>query len=276
MTRFRRRTMSQKLFLYGCLILAAFIFLAPFGIMLMGSMQKIRYFYADLSFLIPDKLTFDNYITLFDRGMITRWLTNSGIITIIPVVFQVFLCTLLGYIFGKKVFKGRDFIFWTLMAMVMIPKQLLIIPHYIMYSWFGWINTYSALIVPELWGIMGVFLLRQFMQSIPKELEEAAYMDGASDFRIFYKIIMPLSLPAMATVGTFAFIANWNDLFTALIFMTSEDMFPITVGITAFLDQEGNFGIEMAAATVSFIPTFLVFLFFQRYFTDGINFTGMK
>ncbi|MDQ0338569.1 multiple sugar transport system permease protein [Caldalkalibacillus uzonensis] len=201
---------------------------------------------------------------------------NSMIITVIPVLTQVFLCTLLGYIFAKKRFKGKEVIFWLMMAMVMVPKQLLIIPNYILYSWFNWINTLYPMIVPELWGIMGVFLLRQYMQSIPRELEEAAYMDGAGDFRIFFSIIMPLSAPAMAVVGTFAFISNWNDFFTPLIFTTQEHMFPLTVGMASLLDREGSFGVQMAVATVSFIPSFLIFLFFQKYFTEGISLSGIK
>lgn len=269
-------TLVQKIVIYILLILFAVAFFGPFLIMILGSLKEMRTFHADPSFLIPNDISLANYEFIFTRGPILRWLLNSTVITVIPVLSQIFLCTLLGYIFAKKQFKGKEFIFWTMMAMVMIPKQLLIIPHYIMYSWFEWINTYYPLIVPELWAIMGVFLLRQFMQSIPKELEEAAYMDGAGDFRIFFKIIMPLSVPAMATVGTFAFIGNWNDLFTPLIFMTSEDMYTVTVGITSLLSREGNFGVEMAAAAVSFLPTFLIFLFFQRYFTEGISLSGLK
>lgn len=269
-------SLARKIIAYLLLILFAVVFLGPFIIMVLGSLKEMRIFHGDPSFLIPDDVTFANYTYIFTRGPIMRWLLNSTVITVIPVLSQIFLCTLLGYIFAKKQFKGKEFIFWAMMAMVMIPKQLLIIPHYIMYSWFDWINTYYALIVPELWAIMGVFLLRQFMQSIPKELEEAAYMDGANDFRIFFKIIMPLSAPAMAVVGTFAFIGAWNDLFSPLIFMTSEEMYTVTVGITSLLSREGNFGVEMAAATVSFLPTFLIFLFFQRYFTEGISLSGLK
>jgi len=123
---------------------------------------------------------------------------------------------------------------------------------------------------------LGVFLMRQFMQSIPRELDEAAKMDGASDLKIFFHVILPLSKPAMATVGTFAFIGNWNDLFTPLIFTNSEEMYPLTVGLATLLGKEGNFGLQMASAAISFIPTFLVYLFFQRYFTQGIALSGLK
>ena len=185
-------------------------------------------------------------------------------------------CAVLGYIFAKKQFPGREIVFWVFMAVIMIPQQLLIIPKFIMFSDFGWINTYWALIVPELWGIMGVFLVRQFLQNIPNDLEEAAYIDGANDIQIFFKVILPLSIPVVATVGTFSFISNWNDLFQPLIYLTQEKMFPVTLGLASMLGKEGNFGIEMAGSTVSFIPTFLIFLFFQRYFTEGIQMSGLK
>jgi multiple sugar transport system permease protein len=153
---------------------------------------------------------------------------------------------------------------------------LLIIPRYIMFSEFGWINTYLPLIVPEIWGILGVFFVRQYMQTLPKDLEEAARIDGAGDFTIFFKIMLPLSKPVIATVGTFAFISNWNDLLTPLIFTTSQDMYPVTVGLASLLTKEGNFGVEMAGSLLSFIPTFLIFLFFQRYFVKGIALSGLK
>lgn len=123
---------------------------------------------------------------------------------------------------------------------------------------------------------MGVFLVRQFLQGIPNDLEEAALIDGASDIQIFFKIILPLSIPVVATVGTFSFISNWNDLFQPLIYLTQEKMFPVTLGLASILGKEGNFGIEMAGSVVSFIPTFLIFLFFQRYFTEGIQMSGLK
>jgi multiple sugar transport system permease protein len=114
------------------------------------------------------------------------------------------------------------------------------------------------------------------MQTLPKDLEEAARIDGAGDFTVFFKIMLPLAKPVIATVGTFAFISNWNDLLTPLIFTTSQDMYPVTVGLASLLTKEGNFGVEMAGSLLSFIPTFLIFLFFQRYFVKGIALSGIK
>lgn len=266
----------KKLIAYIALIILGFCFLMPFVIMIMGSFKDIEYAQLDPLFWIPENPSIANYLYIMRDGLFVRWIWNSVVITIIPVFSQMLFCAVLGYIFAKKQFVGRELIFWIFMGVIMIPQQLLIIPKYIMFSDFGWINTYWALIIPELWGIMGVFLVRQFLQGIPNDLEEAALIDGASDIQIFFKIILPLSIPVVATVGTFSFISNWNDLFQPLIYLTQEKMFPVTLGLASILGKEGNFGIEMAGSVVSFIPTFLIFLFFQRYFTEGIQMSGLK
>lgn len=266
----------KKVISYIALIVLGFCFLMPFIIMVLGSLKEVEYAQLDPLFWIPDEPTLKNYLYILSDGLFLRWIWNSVVITIIPVFSQMLFCAILGYIFAKKQFIGREFIFWVFMGVIMIPQQLLIIPKYIMFSDFGWINTYWALIVPEIWGIMGVFLVRQFLQGIPNDLEEAAYIDGANDFQVFVKIILPLSVPVVATVGTFSFISNWNDLFQPLIYLTQETMFPVTLGLASILGKEGNFGIEMAGSAVSFIPTFLIFLFFQRFFTEGIQMSGLK
>lgn len=268
--------MSKKVISYVALVFLGFCFLLPFVIMILGSFKDVQFAQLDPLFWIPDSPTWKNYIYIMNDGLYVRWIMNSMIITIIPVASQMIFCAILGYVFAKKKFPGRELIFWIFMGVIMIPQQLLIIPKYIMFADFGWINTYYALIVPELWGIMGVFLVRQFLQGIPDDLEEAAYIDGASDMQVFFKVILPLSFPVIATVGTFAFISNWNDLFQPLIYLTQEKMFPVTLGLASMLGKEGNFGIEMAGSAVSFIPTFLIFLFFQRYFTEGIQMSGLK
>ncbi|MET3726805.1 ABC-type glycerol-3-phosphate transport system permease component [Fictibacillus halophilus] len=266
----------KKTIIYILVSIIAICFFAPFVIMISGSFNDLDLFVADPLFWLPTTPTIENYAKILINESFPRWFMNSVIITIIPVITQVFFCTLIGYIFAKKEFKGKELIFWSLLAMVMVPRQLLIIPNYILFNYLSWIDTYLVFIVPELWTIMGVFLIRQYLQSIPKELEEAAWMDGATDLQIFFKVIMPLSKPAMATIGTFAFIGNWNDLFSPLIFTTSEEMYPLTVGLATLLDKTGNFGLQMAGATLSFIPTFLVFIFFQKYFTEGISLSGLK
>ncbi|MGG1573071.1 carbohydrate ABC transporter permease [Fictibacillus sp. NRS-1165] len=253
------------------------LFIAPFLIMLGGSFLPMKVPSGNpFLWLTEEKFSLSNFLYIVVNAKFMKWIMNSMIITIIPVFSQMFFAAVLGYIFAKKEFPFKEVIFWTMMAVIMLPSQLLIIPRYIMFSDFGWINTYMPLIVPEIWGILGVFFVRQYMQTLPKDLEEAAHIDGANDFTVFFKIMLPMSKPVIATVGTFAFISNWNDLLTPLIFTTSEDMFPVTVGLASLLTKEGNFGVEMAGSVLSFIPTFIIFLFFQRYFVKGIALSGLK
>lgn len=266
----------KKIISYSALIILSFCFVLPFTIMILGSLKVVEYAQIDPLFWIPTDPSIQNFVKIFNNGIFVRWIFNSVVITVIPVITQMLICAVLGYIFAKKQFLGKEVIFWTFMAVIMVPQQLLIIPKYIMFVDFGWINTYWALIVPELWGIMGVFLVRQFLQGIPNDLEEAAYIDGANDVQIFFKIMLPLSFPVIATVGTFSFISNWNDLFRPLIYLTNEKMYPVTLGLASMLGKEGNFGLEMAGSAISFVPTFLIFLFFQRYFTEGIQMSGIK
>ncbi|KOO50859.1 carbohydrate ABC transporter permease [Priestia koreensis] len=262
---------------YVPLAIFGILFLIPFLIMIVGALVNMQIPIGNpLLWLKEQALTIGNFIYILDNAQFLRWIFNSLVITIIPVFSQMFFAAILGYIFAKKKFPGREAIFWIMMAVVMLPSQLLIIPRYIMFSEFGWINTYWPLIVPEIWGILGVFFVRQFMMTLPKDLEEAAYMDGASDFTVFFRILLPLAKPVIATVGTFAFIGNWNDLLTPLIFTTSENMYPVTVGLASLLTKEGNFGVEMAGSVLSFVPTFLIFIFFQRYFVKGIALSGLK
>lgn len=259
------------------LILIGLVFIVPFIIMVVGSLMKMKIPIGNpFSWIFNGNLSTYNFEYIFRHSNYPKWMLNSIIISVIPTFSQMFFAAILGYIFSKKNFKGRELIFWLMMAIIMVPTQILIIPRYIMFSKFGWINTYLPLIIPQLWAVMGVFLVRQFMNQLPNELEEAAHIDGANDFKVFFNIFLPLCKPVVATVGTFAFIACWNDLLTPLIFTTGQDMYPVTVGLASMLTKEGNFGIEMGGSVLSFVPTFLIFLFFQKYFTEGIAFSGNK
>ncbi|CAM3627902.1 carbohydrate ABC transporter permease [Erysipelothrix urinaevulpis] len=259
------------------LVIFGISFLVPFIIMITGAFIDAKIpVGSPFLWLKTHEITLNNFRHIFKYSQILRWLVNSIIISVIPTVLQMFFAAILGYVFARKDFFGKEILFWSMMAVVMVPTQVLIIPRYIMFSGFNLVNKRAALILPAVWSIMGVFLVKQFMAQLPKSLEESAKIDGASDMKIFFSIMLPLSKPVIATVGTFAFISAWNDFLTPLIFTTSSEMYPITVGLASLLTKEGNFGIEMAGALLSFIPTFLIFLFFQKYFTKGIAFTGVK
>lgn len=265
---------------YTKLLIAAIfgaIFLVPFVIMVMGAFVNFKLPVGN-PFTWGSRYGFStvNFSYIFRHSPFLLWVKNSIIISVLPTVSQMFFAAILGYIFAKKDFKYKNVIFWLMMSVIMIPTQVLIIPRYILFGKMNLLNKRSVLILPVLWSIMGVFLVRQFMQQLPSSLEESARIDGAGDFRIFFSIMLPLSKPVVATVGTFAFITAWNDFLTPLIFTTSKNLYPITVGLATLLTNEGHFGIEMAGAFLSFIPTFIIFLFFQKYFTKGIAFTGIK
>lgn len=257
--------------------LLAVTFFAPFLIMFFGAFVNLKIPFGNpFTWFTRYGFSTENFAYIFKYSPFFTWVWNSILISVIPTVFQMFFAAILGYIFARKDFKFKNILFWIMMSVVMVPTQVLIIPRFVMFSSMGMINTRAVLILPVMWSIMGVFLVRQFMQQIPSSLEESARIDGANDFKIFFEIMLPLSKPVIATVGTFAFISTWNDFMTPLIFTTSSDMYPLTVGLASLLTKEGHFGIEMAGAFLSFIPTFLIFLFFQKYFTKGIAFTGIK
>jgi multiple sugar transport system permease protein len=256
------------------MVFMGILFVIPFSLMVIGSLRQTAIFIPDLGYLLASP-TLANYQYVLGREQFPRWFVNSAILSVTPVITQSFLCLLLGFVFARKNFVGKSIIFWTMIAMIMIPTHLMVIPQYILFNRIGWINTYWAILVPDLWAIVGVFFARQYLQTIPLELDQAAYMDGASDWQVFVRVIAPLCGPVVATIGTLTFISNWNELFRPLIFMLSQDMYPLMVGLASLYSLEGNFGIQMASATLAFLPTFTLFLFFQRFFTRGIQLSGL-
>ncbi len=265
----------QKIILYLLMLSLGIAYVIPFTLMFLGSLRESIAFIPDLQYMV-EKISPANYAYILRRELFPRWFLNSVIFAVVPVLTQAILCTLIGYVLARKNFFGKGVIFWVMLAMIMIPTQLMVIPQYILFDRLNWIDQYWAILVPDLWAIIGVFFARQYLQTIPREIDEAASLDGANDWQIFFRLIMPLAAPAIATIATFRFIWNWNDLFRPLIFMLSERMFPLSVGLAALYSLQGNFGIQMAAATLAFLPTFLTFLFFQRYFTQGIQMGALQ
>jgi multiple sugar transport system permease protein len=270
----RKHSTPQLIFIYTVMIVLAAAYVTPFTLMALGSLRESVTFIPDLGYMLSES-TPANFLYILRRALFPRWFLNSVIFAVIPVLAQAVFCTLIGYVFARKDFVGKSALFWIMVAMIMIPTQLLVIPQYSLFDLLDWIDRYWAILVPDLWAIIGVFFARQYLQTIPKEIDEAAFLDGANDWQVFFRMIMPLAAPAIATIATFRFIWNWNDLFRPLIFMLSERMFPLPVGLAALYSIQGNFGIQMAAATLAFIPTFSIFLFFQRYFTQGIQMSAL-
>lgn len=267
---------STPLWLALLYLLVAVLVLVPFLLMMLLAFKQADMAPSDPLEWIPRPPTLENFRKLFAISLFWRWLWNSVVTTVLPVGLSMLLSSLLGFLFAKKRFPGRELIFWSFMATMMIPSQVRLIPNFILYQKFGWINTYWVFIVPGAWTVSSLFLMRQYMKTIPDALLEAAHIDGASDWRCFWEIILPMSRPALATLATFGFITHWNDLMTPLIFASKESMRTLTLAFAAFISQGGNLGLQMAAALINFIPTFLIFLAARRQFVEGITLGSVK
>jgi multiple sugar transport system permease protein len=182
-----------------------------------------------------------------------------------------------AYAFARLRFPGRDVLFVGVIGTMMLPGTIMLVPSYLILHWLNWIDTYYALVVPSLFNAFGIFLMRQFFLTIPRELDDAAVIDGASRFGILWRVYVPLSKPALATIGIFTFMGQWNSFIWPLIVTNSEEMRVITTGISMFKDQYNtNWTLMMAASTTATVPLLIVFLFAQRWFIEGITLTGLK
>jgi multiple sugar transport system permease protein len=227
--------------------------------------------------LFPKNPTIKNFRDLFDRPLVFRWTLNSVIVATTVTFLQLLLCTMAGYSLAKKRFPLSKMIFSIYIASMMIPKQVTLVPLYILISKFSMIDTYWGLILPGVAAPFGVFLMRQFMVSIPTEIIEAAKIDGASEWRTFYKIIMPISLPAMAVLGIFTFVAEWNDFLWPLIVTYSAEMKTLQAGL-ALLQEEVpmQYAFLMSGATYAALPMIIIFFAFSKYFLKGVTVGAIK
>ena len=257
----------------------ALILLIPIVWMLLGSFKIQRVALAYPPELIPSNPVLDNWERLLINRPSLRWMLNSFVVAGGIAFFGVITSTCAGYAFGKKQFPGRTIFFWLILMTMMLPRQIYMIPLFVLMKNLGWFNSYQGMIAPYFVYPFGVFLMRQFMQSIPDELLEAGKMDGASEIQLFRHIILPLSKPAIGAIAIFAFMAGWNDYLWQLVMATDELWLTLPVGV-AKLTASGvgsiDIGVGMAGATFAFIPMLLIFLLFQNYFIKGITVGALK
>ncbi len=229
---------------------------------------------------IPVPFTLENYTRLFTSDLLPfpLFFLNSLKITLLVVVGRLFVCSLGAYGFARLEFPGRDAAFAVLLASLMVPEIVQIIPLYIAYAQIGWIDTHWPLIIPPIVAnTFGTFLLRQFFMSIPKDLEEAALIDGANHFDIYWRIMLPLAKPALATLAIFTFMGSWNDFLHPLIFLNSTQNFTLTVGLAFFQGQAGtDYTRLMAGVVISVVPILIVYALAQQHFTRGVILSGVK
>ena len=266
----------KTVLIYMLLLLIAVAMVGPFLIMVSASFrQNYNYMTFPIS-IIPPNPGMDNYEEIFRQTVIERWILNSVFVSTSVTALHLFTCSLAGYAFARGDFPGREVAFWILMSTLMVPGTVTIVPIFLILSWFDWIDRYSALIIPAATSIFGTFLMRQFFMTIPRDYDDAALTDGASLLVIYYQVMLPLGKPALATLATLTFLGTWNDFLYPLIVTTKAVMRTLTVGLATMVVQEGGAGIQMAAATITFIPTFVIFLVMQRYVVQGIALSGVK
>jgi len=260
----------------GLLILAA-LFIFPFIMMLTGSFSETREIVLKKNFWIPEYFYTGNYENFFGNSQSLSWVKNSFIYAIIPVVTGTFINSLVGYVFAKKRFKGSNLLFFGFLSMMLVPAQVSLVPTYIMYTnWFDFINSYSAILVPGVWSISNMFLMRQFASTLPDSILEAAEIDGAGDFKTFFRVVLPMLQTPIAVMGIFAFLAYWNLYMPVLIYMNDSKLYNLTVGVGTMVQLDGNYGMQMLGAVVCMVPVFLFYISCQKYFIEGINMSGLK
>lgn len=273
-----KRTISLTLS-YVALALVMFLMIFPLIIVVIVSFTPNAVTQTWPPKIIPSAWTLDNYTSLFQRLPIGRELLNTIVFAGAVTIISVFFDSLAAYGLSRVDFKGRGILLAVLIATMMIPAMALLIPVYKLLGSMGLVNSYLGIIIPRMADVGGIFLLRQFFISIPKDLDNAARIDGAGEFRIFAQIILPNAVPAILTVGMFNFMGNWNDLLWPLIMTSKPETRTITAGL-AMLTGHGSsvtpYGVVMAGALISALPLLIVFFFVQKRFVEGIAMTGMK
>lgn len=276
--RIRAGAIIGRILLYAFLLFGGLFMLAPFIWMLSSSLKAQGAIFAYPPTLIPQEPLWENFQEIFEVVPFGRYFTNSMLIAGLSVIGQLLSCSMAAFAWARIPFFGRNALFMALMAALIIPPQVTLVPLFIMMNDIGWVDTYYPLILPFwLGGAFGTFLLRQFFLSIPRDLDDAARIDGASAWRIFWTIYLPLCKPALATVAIFTFLLQWNELLRPLIFISSPEKLPLTVGLASLRSQYStSWNLLMAGALISLIPVMVLFIFAQRYFVRGVTSSGLK
>ncbi len=279
--RMKKKMTAGKLLIYLLLFAGSLLMLLPLYWMLISSMKgNTELFRMPPTFWPQTNKLVDNYTTVLTATSSFRFLRyygNSIGTAIVNTAFGVLTSSIVGYVFAKYKFRGRNVLFLTMMACMMIPYETLMVSVYKIMIGFGWTNSYLVLTVPYFVNIFGIFLMRQFMVDIPDDYIDAAEIDGCSQIRTFFNIIMPLVKPALATLCIFLFMHTWNSYMWPLISVSSKDLFTLPVGLSAlFGDRSNQFDILMAASTLSILPICIVFACAQKQFVRGITMSGIK
>lgn len=283
MTAHRNRPLQilLKIIGYAILIFMALTMVIPFVWMVTTSLKAPNAAFTYPPQLLPTEIDFRNYEMLFTLVPFGRYFLNTLFVTAMTVIGQIVVTSLAAYGFARLKFMGRDILFMVYLATMMVPYQVTLIPLFLIVFGLGWVNTYGGLIIPSISSVFAIFLLRQAFLGVPRDYQEAARIDGASEFMIYWRIFLPLNGPALATLGVFAFMGTWTDLLWPLLIARSPEMRTLELGLAYFNSstsafRQTNWPLMMAASVIVMLPVLLVYIFAQRYFIRGITLSGVK
>ena len=276
--RLRSRDRVARVALYVVLSAGLLVVIGPFIWMLLSSFKPEGEIRADPPTWWPNDFTVANYGALFDRLDFPLFFTNSAIVAVVTTVGNLLFCSAAGYALAKLTFAGKRVLFGIVLGTLMVPSIVTMVPLFVLSANLGLVNSLAGLILPFLAQAFGVFLMRQFIQSIPDDLLEAARIDGASELRIFAQIVLPLCRPALATLGILTFLASWNNFLWPLVAATEEETYtlPVALALYAIGQNRTEYDILLAGAVVVVLPVLIVFVLLQRHFVRGIATTGLK
>lgn len=273
----RRRISVGQALIYVIAIVIGLVMLTPFLWMLSASLKLNRDVFTFPIQWIPAEPRWQNYVDIWTKIPLALFVWNTAKITIAVTILQLLTSSFAAYAFAKLRFPGRDALFLGYIATIAMPWQVYMVPQFLLMRELGLHNTHMALILLQAFTAFGVFLMRQFYQSIPDELCEAARIDGMNEYQIWWRIMLPLSKPALSTLTIFTFVSTWNDFLGPLIYLTKTELKTIQIGLRMFISQySAEYGLIMAASVVALIPVLVVFLALQRFFVEGIATSGLK
>jgi multiple sugar transport system permease protein len=275
----RKKGLLQRVILYAIMIVIALIFLMPILWMLSTSFKPTSQLFSQQIEWIPKTFTLDNYSKLFSNEQVpvARWFLNSLAIATIATVLTLTVDSLAAYAYARMEFPGRRVLFGLMLMTLFVPGFMFIIPNFLTINFLHLINNWAGVILPGLAGVFGLFFLRQFFEGLPKDLEEAAMIDGANQFQVFYMVVLPLSRPALATLAVITFLASWNDFLWPLLILKDRAIETLPPGLrTLQSSYTAEYGLIMAGAVVVAIPVLLLYVILQRYIVQSIASTGLK
>ena len=275
---------AVKAVIYHILVFAVgLVMIYPLIWMVMSSFKPTNTIFQTAGSLIPETFTFENYINGwkgFAKVTFATFFKNSLFISVVATIGTVISSAIVAYGFARFKFKGKKLLFSAMLLSMMLPAQVLMIPQYLWYQKLNWVGSYMPLIVPYFFAIQGffVYLISNFISGIPRDLDEAAKIDGCSYVSIFTKIILPLIKPALVTPGIFSFMWRWDDFLSALLYVNKSAKYPVSLALKLFCDpgSSSDYGAMFAMASLSILPSVLIFIFFQRYLVEGISTSGLK